>query len=153
MFALLGGNGWNRNNNNGYDVAAGIANGSFTRDHVSNEFDFSDMKNGIRGVCHVSGSNSVKISCPGTYLVAFNADILATDAGPVTVELLNNGVEVPGAEATFTAVANDTTHIAFTTLIHVNKSCECVCNNSNLQIRVSVDSTVTNANIVVTKLY
>lgn len=50
LFALLGGNGWNRNNNNGYDVAAGIANGSFTRDHVSNEFDFNDMKNGIRGV-------------------------------------------------------------------------------------------------------
>lgn len=50
LFALFG-NGWNNNNNHqGYDVAATFANGSMTRGQIADEFDFNDMKNGIRGV-------------------------------------------------------------------------------------------------------
>lgn len=116
------------------------------------EFDTNRINCGC-GICHVAGSNSITIKCPGTYLVAFNIDAVAAAAGAVVIELLNNGVAVPGAEASFTAAENDTTHVAFTTLIHVNKSCECVCNNANLQVTSNSEITVNNANIVVTKLY
>ena len=51
LFALMGGwgNNWNRN---GYGIndAAIFANGSMTRDQMASEFDFNDLKNGIRGV-------------------------------------------------------------------------------------------------------
>lgn len=51
LFAMMGGwgNGWN-NRNNGYDTAAVFANGSMTRDQVSDGFAMQDIKNGIRGV-------------------------------------------------------------------------------------------------------
>lgn len=52
LFALMGGwgNGWNRNNGFGLDAAATFANGSMTRDQMASEFDFNDLKNGIRGI-------------------------------------------------------------------------------------------------------
>lgn len=52
LFALMGGwgNGWNRNNGFGLDTAATFANGSMTRDQMASEFDFNDLKNGIRGI-------------------------------------------------------------------------------------------------------
>lgn len=48
LFALMGGN-WN-NRNNGLDPAAVFANGSMTRDQVSDGFSMQEIKNGIRGV-------------------------------------------------------------------------------------------------------
>ena len=51
LFALMGGwgNNWNRNGF-GLDTVATFANGSMTRDQMASEFDFNDLKNGIRGV-------------------------------------------------------------------------------------------------------
>lgn len=49
IFALMGG-GWNTNNNRGYDTAAVFANGSMTRDQISDQFAMQDIKNGVRGV-------------------------------------------------------------------------------------------------------
>lgn len=48
LFALMGGN-WN-NRNNGYETAAVFANGSMTRDQVSDGFAMQEIKNGIRGI-------------------------------------------------------------------------------------------------------
>lgn len=48
LFAMMGG-GWN-NRNNGMDAAAVFANGSMTRDQVSDGFSMQEIKNGIRGV-------------------------------------------------------------------------------------------------------
>lgn len=48
IFALMGGNWGNRNN--GLDAAAVFANGSMTRDQVSDGFSMQEIKNGIRGV-------------------------------------------------------------------------------------------------------
>lgn len=48
IFALMGGN-WG-NCNNGLDAAAVFANGSMTRDQVSDGFSMQEIKNGIRGV-------------------------------------------------------------------------------------------------------
>ena len=47
IIALMGGFGGNWGNRNGVDT---FANGSMTRDLVSNEFALNDIKNGIRGV-------------------------------------------------------------------------------------------------------
>ena len=48
IFALMGGNWGNRNN--GYDAAAVFANGSMTRDQVSDGFSMQEIKNAVRGV-------------------------------------------------------------------------------------------------------
>lgn len=51
LFAFMwGGNGWGNRNNNGLDTAAIFANGSMTRDQVSDGFSMQEIKNGIRGV-------------------------------------------------------------------------------------------------------
>ena len=105
-----------------------------------------------RSIFHTGGAN-VRLLKAGLYFVSVDADILATAAGPVTVQLLNNGVAVPGAQATFTAVAATTAHVSFNALIHIPLSC---CNyaatTGNLTVSISVPSTVTNAHIVVAKL-
>ncbi len=51
IFALMGGwgNNWN-NRGNGAEAAAIFANGSMTRDQVSDGFSMQEIKNGIRGV-------------------------------------------------------------------------------------------------------
>lgn len=49
LFAMMGGWGNNRNNA-GYETAATFANGSMTRDQISDEFNYNDIKNGIRGI-------------------------------------------------------------------------------------------------------
>lgn len=104
-------------------------------------------------VQHVAGSNTVNLINHGLYAVSVNADIVPTAADPITLQLLNNGTVVPGAEATITGVAGDTAHVAFTTLIRVLKSCPCVIDNrANLQVQLTAAGTVTNANIVAVKL-
>lgn len=104
-------------------------------------------------VQHVAGSNTVNLINHGLYLVSVNADIVPTAADPITLQLLNNGTVVPGAEATITGVAGDTAHVAFTALIRVLKSCPCVIDNrASLQVQLTAAGTVTNANIVAVKL-
>lgn len=48
IIVLMG--GWNNRNNNGYDTAAIFANGSMTRDQISDGFSMQEIKNGIRGI-------------------------------------------------------------------------------------------------------
>lgn len=43
----------------------------------------------------------------GLYLVTLNADITPTAAGDIGLNLLRNGVAVPGAEATVTGATGD----------------------------------------------
>lgn len=102
---------------------------------------------------HAAGSNAVSVLCHGLYQVAFNVDVLPTAAGPITVQLLNNGVAVPGAEATITGAESTTAHVAFSALLKVLKSCPCVIDNTaSLQVQVSAAATISNANLSVTKL-
>lgn len=115
------------------------------------EFNQNNVWTG-RSIFH-NGGASIRLLKAGLYFVSVDADVLATAAGPVTVQLLNNGVAVPGAQATITAAAADTEHVSFSALIHVPLSC---CNyaatTGNLTVSVSVPATVTNAHIVVAKL-
>lgn len=104
-------------------------------------------------VQHVAGSNTVNLINHGLYLVSVNADILPAAADPITLQLLNNGEAVPGAEATITGVVGDTAHVAFTTLVRVLKSCPCVIDNrASLQVQITEAANVSNANIVAVKL-
>ena len=82
-----------------------------------------------------------------------DADVLATAAGDVTLQLFNNGVAVPGAQATITAAAADTEHVSFNALVVVPLSCcEYGVTTGNLTVGIDVPATVTNAHIVVAKL-
>lgn len=116
------------------------------------DFDTNRLLTGC-SVQHAAGSNTVNIISHGLYAVSVNADITPTAADPITLQLLNNGETVPGAEATITGVAGDTAHVSFTTLIRVLKSCPCVIeNNASLQVQLTAAGSVANANIAVVKL-
>lgn len=115
------------------------------------EFDSNNVWTG-RSIFHNAGAN-VRLLKAGLYLVTVGADVLADAAGEVTLQLLNNNIEVPGAQATYTATATATEHLSFEALIHVPLSC---CSYStttaNLTVTISADATVSNAHIVVAKL-
>ena len=112
------------------------------------EFATNAISKGM-GIQHTTGSNSIGITVPGLYLVSVDADVLPTVAGSTTVALQNNGEAVPGAQATFTGVTATVTHISFTTIIRVRRSCDCIDNNALLQVVAVEGSTITNANITV----
>lgn len=102
-------------------------------------------------ITHIAGSNTVKLGKRGLYMVAVNVDLSPTAAGDIAIQLLNNGVAVPGALATVTGAAGDTYSLALTALVRVLPSCCVIDNTSNLQVQVTAAGTVTNANIVVVK--
>lgn len=114
-------------------------------------FDTNSILEGC-SISHEAGSPTVDVKCKGIYYVSFNADILPTAAGDIVISLLNNGVAIPGASATITAVAASTYHVSLDRLIKVLKSCQCISNDANLQIQVSASATISNANLVVIKV-
>lgn len=109
-------------------------------------FDTTNLKRGL-GIFHVDGSNNVHIYPKGIYIATFNADVIPTGAGEITVTLENNGV--PVNSATFTGVAGIGENIAFSYPINVMKSCECVDNRANLKVSVSADATIINAHLMI----
>lgn len=116
------------------------------------DFETNRLQTGC-SIQHIAGSNTVNLINHGLYLVSVNADIIPATAEPITLQLLNNGDAVPGAEATITGVAADSAHVAFTTLVRVLKSCPCVIDNrASLQVQITEAANVSNANIVVVKL-
>ena len=101
---------------------------------------------------HVEGSNAVRLLKRGLYQVSVNVDVAPTAAGEIAIQLLNNGVAVPGALATVTGVAATTDNLAFTALVRVLPSCCAIDNTGSLQVQITAAGTVSNANIVVVKL-
>ena len=109
----------------------------------------------LTGCTATRNGQTFQLNKPGYYYVTFNADGAATTAvGDIVVVLQNNGVAVPGAIATFTTtVADDTTNLAFSTIIRVPPSCCAVDNTANLTlVNIGVAATYTNVNINITKL-
>lgn len=89
----------------------------------------------------------------GIYLVEVNVDAVPTVAGLYSIKLVNNGVDVNGAEASVTGVAGDTDNLSFTTLIRVAKPCACNPNvGASLQVQVDTAITLTNASMTVVKV-
>ena len=104
-------------------------------------------------VKHVDGGPSFTLTKPGYYYVTFNADVLGTEAGDVTAELINGAIAVPGATATTTVAAGSTTNIAFATIVRVLPSCAAIDNTTILTVLNSgVAATYSNVNINITKL-
>ena len=109
----------------------------------------------LTGCTATRNGQTFQLNKPGYYYVTFNADGAATTAvGDIVVVLQNNGVAVPGANATFTTtVADDATNLAFSTIIRVPPSCCAVDNTANLTlVNTGVAATYTNVNINITKL-
>lgn len=104
---------------------------------------------------HSVGSAAVNLNKPGIYIVHFNADAAENGtAGDITIQLFNNGVLVPGAEATETSSAlTDIVNLDFETAVRVTKDC-CQCGNavSLTFVNTGVDAVVSNTEVVVTKV-
>jgi hypothetical protein len=109
----------------------------------------------LTGCTATRNDQTFQLNKPGYYYVTFNAVAAATTTvGELTVELYNNGVAVPGAEASYTTTtAGDNANYAFSTIIRVPPSC-CVVNNTArlTVVNTGVDATYANVNINITKL-
>ena len=109
----------------------------------------------LTGCTATRNGQTFQLNKPGYYYVTFNAVASATDTvGLLTVELQNNGVVVPGAEASrTTTVAGNVSNYAFSTIVRVPPSCCAVGNTARLTVvNTGVDATYTNVNINITKL-
>lgn len=116
----------------------------------------------IKKGCTVENNGaSIQFNKCGIYEVSVNASVVsanATDSAPVdlSMELYKNGVAMPQAKQTVTAIDDTSKHgISFTTLVQVaenNSCCPCasptICTVRNTGGAV----TVANASLVVTKL-
>lgn len=109
--------------------------------------------------CTVTRNNSTfQLNKPGYYYITFNAVAAATTTvGELTVELYNNGVAVPGAQASVTTTtAGENSNFSFSTIVKVPAFCGCPCANNSVAkltiINTGVDATFINANINITKL-
>ena len=111
----------------------------------------TNVKQGC-GIKFNDGSNTISLKDNGIYLVEVNADVIPTNAGLISMQLLKNNVVVPAAKATVTGVASSTSSLSFSTLIKVPCSCNCVDNTANLQVQLTALANVTNASIVIVRI-
>lgn len=102
-------------------------------------------------ITHVAGTNVIKLGKRGLYLIAVNIDLSPTVTGDIAIQLVNNGVAIPGALATITGTAGDTYNLTVNALVRVLPSCCVVDNTASIQVQITEAGTVTNANIVVIK--
>ena len=118
-------------------------------------FAINDVLTGCT-VLHSAGSTSFKLNRPGFYYVSFTGTgaITGATAGAITVNLLRNGVAVPGATSTQeSASATDTRTVNFSKIIQVLPSCCAVNNATTLTFQnTGLESTFSNVNVVITKL-
>ena len=106
-------------------------------------------------VSHTEGGTTFTLNRPGYYYIAVNADVAASEAaGNLTLSLYQNGVAVPGAESTSNAATVATNNsLGFSTIVQVRPSCCAVSNAASLTIvNTGAAATISNANIVITKL-
>lgn len=115
-------------------------------------FDITRILTGCT-VKHVDGTPTFTLNKPGYYFVTFDGVITGTEAGIVTVELINGNTAIPGALASATATVGDTATLNFATIVRVLPSCAAIDNTVKLTVLNSgVAATYTNANINITKL-
>lgn len=107
-------------------------------------------------VSHPAGGTTFTIKRPGLYLVSFHGTASATAAAtePITVQLMNNGVEVPGALTSELSAAADTpVNLSFTTAIQIRPSCCAVDNEANLTFEnASIEAIFSNVEVVITTI-
>lgn len=82
-------------------------------------------------VLHSAGSTSFTLKRPGFYYVSF------TGTGAITVNLLKNGVALPGATATQTSTsATDIRTVNFSKIVQVLPSCCAINNTTTLTFQI-----------------
>lgn len=103
-------------------------------------------------VLHSAGSTSFTLKRSGFYYVSFTGT--GATAGAITVNLLKNGVALPGATATQTsASATDIRTVNFSKIVQVLPSCCAINNTTTLTFQnAGLDTTYSNVNVVITKL-
>lgn len=108
-----------------------------------------------KSITHAPGTSVIQISCPGYYLINFNAEGSITgETGAFTVQLFNNGIAVPGANSTSgsTSTTNVET-IGFSKIIQVKPSCCSINNTANLTfVNSGASSVYTTANLNISKI-
>lgn len=92
--------------------------------------------------------NSIVCCGMGYYDCEASISLTPTAAGPITAQLFQDGVAVPGALATATGTAATTIALPITALV---RNCGCDC-NSTLSVRVNAPCTVNNLSLVVEKI-
>lgn len=122
---------------------------------VANAFVTFSTNNVYKGcnIRHTAGSTTVNLVGEGIYEVTVNADVVPTAAGLFTLQLVKDGVNVVGAEASATGAVGDTSNVSFTTLIRVARPCACnPVNGASLQVQADSALTVNNISMTVVKV-
>lgn len=116
------------------------------------DFDTNRIATGCT-VKHIDGTPAFTLTKPGYYYITFNGTV-TNATGIVTVELLNGGVAVPGAEASVTTAATtDERSFSFATIVRVLPSCCAIDNTTILTVaNTGIAATYSVANINITKL-
>ena len=97
------------------------------------------------GISYNNNSTQFSLSCPGYYTIQYS--ISGTSAGaPISFELRNNGVTIPGSAVQFTAPAGNFTASNFGA-IKVLPSCGCVTNTSTITLVNTQTASVTLTNV------
>lgn len=102
----------------------------------------------------VPGSTQINLSA-GLYLIIFSAyGAESGTSGDITVQLNNNGVQVPGAISSVNSAATtDLEPLSFSKIICVAPSCACVKNNAVLSfVNSGVGATFNNVIVDVVRL-
>lgn len=113
----------------------------------------------VSGRCstHSAGTGSFNLNGPGLYLVLFNGDVSAAEAGDVVAQLYVNGELYEGAEATttITTATTEIDNIGFETIVKVLPNC-CVI-DGNIPVTLTVRNTgiealYSNASVTIVKI-
>lgn len=102
-----------------------------------------------------SNGTQINITCPGTYIVHFNATVTntGTTAANVEVGLQADGVPVVGAIATETADAAGIVNLSFNGSVTVGRNCCNNCGNKVLTVvNGPVPATYTIRNIIIERV-
>lgn len=117
---------------------------------------FSRTINGVN--TFVADGESLRLQQAGFYLITINLVGTATEAGDVTVQVLENGLAVPAALSTETITTPDTEVHTFTInyIAAVDNSCIMGCNvtvGKTLSLQnLGVEATFTNVSVSAVKL-
>lgn len=108
-------------------------------------------------VRHSEGGTTFTLSRRGSYLVQFNGTVGIPTSGSASllgVKLQRNGVDVPGATASFYSAADtDVGNIAFSAIVQVGCSCPVVNNAASLQfVNGAAQAQFTNYGVTITRL-
>lgn len=99
--------------------------------------------------------NTIQLEERGTYYIMANFTYLPTEAGTVTIYMVVNGVtSTINIGSSSTSTAGSPVNITIPSLIRVNSSnnCPCVDNETTIHYIANVAGTISNSNVVVTKV-